>query len=381
MKTFNSIIFFIFCVSTGYSASAFSVQTNDTTPGKSNTDSLVDRKFVTKAGVCDVPNSLNGTLRLNATIVPGRTVFLNASLASSYQWSPAEGLSCYTCKSPMARVYHSTEYLVTLIDSNDCQWVEKFRITNRCDTSYVTFPKIVFDSLAYPGENVVLTAPAGLQFSWQTPTTGLSCIDCQNPAVTITNPVSYQVTLTDSFSCVSRLQYKFRIRDCSLLESPNPIVKQDVLIHYPTKVKLEPSQSSQGYSWTPVTGLSCSDCRNPEVEIDSTIQYTVILSDPWQCPYPEIFKFTMEDFRIVVPNVFTPNGDGINDCFEIQGLVSPSVLKIMDVKGAVVYSSPDYQNTWCGKDGNGKELKEDTYWYLLTIPTNGKFKGWVYLKK
>jgi gliding motility-associated-like protein/uncharacterized repeat protein (TIGR01451 family) len=85
---------------------------------------------------------------------------------------------------------------------------------------------------------------------------------------------------------------------------------------------------------------------------------------------------------IVVPNIFTPNGDGKNDLFVITGLnfYPGSQLLIFNRWGNEVYKADNYLNNW---DGSG--LTEGTYYYILNRKeTSGSVttvKGWVYLKR
>ncbi len=81
-------------------------------------------------------------------------------------------------------------------------------------------------------------------------------------------------------------------------------------------------------------------------------------------------------FRI--PNLFTPNGDGQNDHFEISGLdlFPENELIIFNRWGNHVYRSVNYKNDW-----NGAGLSEGTYYYVLRIRLdNGTwqtFKGFL----
>ncbi len=85
---------------------------------------------------------------------------------------------------------------------------------------------------------------------------------------------------------------------------------------------------------------------------------------------------------LVIPNIFTPNGDGKNDVFEIKGLESypGSSLIVFNRWGNEVYNSPNYRNNW-----DGSNLAEGTYYYLLTAKDHtGKstlYKGWVFIKR
>jgi gliding motility-associated-like protein len=69
-------------------------------------------------------------------------------------------------------------------------------------------------------------------------------------------------------------------------------------------------------------------------------------------------------------NVFTPNGDGINDLFEIQGdfdLTGCVRLIIYNRWGTMVFSSSDNFATWDGRTFAGEEVPGGIYFYVLEI--------------
>lgn len=71
-----------------------------------------------------------------------------------------------------------------------------------------------------------------------------------------------------------------------------------------------------------------------------------------------------EILDIKIPNIFTPNGDGANDAFEIRGLekYAENKLTIVNRWGDMVYQKNNYQNEW---DGNS--LLDGTYFYILEV--------------
>ncbi|WP_316813800.1 gliding motility-associated C-terminal domain-containing protein [Pedobacter heparinus] len=81
---------------------------------------------------------------------------------------------------------------------------------------------------------------------------------------------------------------------------------------------------------------------------------------------------------IIIPNVFTPNGDGLNDTFKIPGLelYEANELSILNRWGGTVYHKISYRNDW---DAPG--LNEGTYFYLLKVKAAGNkweiYKGYI----
>ncbi len=67
--------------------------------------------------------------------------------------------------------------------------------------------------------------------------------------------------------------------------------------------------------------------------------------------------------EIIIPNVFSPNGDGYNDFFVIDHIESRSnTLNIYNRWGNVVYETRNYRNQW-----NGRDLPDGTYYYVLQV--------------
>ena len=83
----------------------------------------------------------------------------------------------------------------------------------------------------------------------------------------------------------------------------------------------------------------------------------------------------------VLPNTFTPNGDGINDTFVILGRENYDVadLTIFNRWGNEVYRNANYQDTW-----DGESLNSGTYYFIVKLKkgaTEDIRKGWVLIKR
>jgi gliding motility-associated-like protein/uncharacterized repeat protein (TIGR01451 family) len=110
--------------------------------------------------------------------------------------------------------------------------------------------------------------------------------------------------------------------------------------------------------------------------ISNTATVNALTGDPDTSSNHSTAIFTLNG-DIVIPNVFTPNGDGKNDKFVIVGLAKypGSSLRVYNRWGNEVYRSDSYNNDW-----NGSNLNDGTYYYILLLnTTQGKqpYKGWV----
>jgi len=93
---------------------------------------------------------------------------------------------------------------------------------------------------------------------------------------------------------------------------------------------------------------------------------------------------------LIIPNAFSPDGDGVNDTWVIEGLEYYPIhhLKVYNRWEAKVYESINYQSDWGGIQqygttlGNDNNLPEGTYFYILELGNSKKpIKGFVFIKR
>lgn len=103
--------------------------------------------------------------------------------------------------------------------------------------------------------------------------------------------------------------------------------------------------------------------------------YEVYFTD--QCGSSGMSTVRVEICETLVPTIFTPNGDGKNDRFEIKGIQGyrGSRVQIFDRWGKLILDDEDYKNDW---DGNG--LPDGTFYYIFTR-SDGKVKAAGYVQK
>jgi gliding motility-associated-like protein len=77
--------------------------------------------------------------------------------------------------------------------------------------------------------------------------------------------------------------------------------------------------------------------------------------------------------KVVVPNAFSPNGDGINDVWIIRNLPDypDASVKIFDRYGQQVFVSKGYSKPWDGTM-QGRPLPVGTYYYIIQLKAGEK---------
>jgi gliding motility-associated-like protein len=144
--------------------------------------------------------------------------------------------------------------------------------------------------------------------------------------------------------------------------------------------------STLKFSWSQVSGPSTvviEDHASETIELNSLIEGTYTLeltvSDEKGLTGIDQIKITVATDLIVqsaIPRYFTPNGDGVNDFWELPQteLFEKSILMVFDKFGKKVYDTINYNNTWDGKV-DGKPLGEDAYYYIIRLYKGDEIRG------
>ncbi len=126
------------------------------------------------------------------------------------------------------------------------------------------------------------------------------------------------------------------------------------------------------FLWTPSTYLNNTRVLNPSiVNPKDDIGYRLFVTGRGGCAtsdsvFVKILKMPKP------PNTFTPNGDGVNEFWEIKYLndYPNAVVEIYNTAGSIVYRSIGYPTPWDGKY-KGQALPAGTYYYVID-PKNGR---------
>ncbi|MFN4234706.1 MAG: gliding motility-associated C-terminal domain-containing protein [Bacteroidia bacterium] len=160
----------------------------------------------------------------------------------------------------------------------------------------------------------------------------------------------------------------FNKPDAKFTFSPNNPIKPNETIQF-----TDQSIGADNWNWTFESGAT-SQSQNPVYEYSQSGTYNVLLevSNNFGC----IDTFSLEIIirnELKVPNVFSPNGDGKNDLFIIEGLYgSGNKLEVYNRWGILIYQSEDYKNDW-----NGDNHPDGTYYFIFKPIDKDEIKGTV----
>lgn len=193
-------------------------------------------------------------------------------------------------------------------------------------------------------------------------------VDASAPKGTIVNDISGTTEANDIPTVISVPKSAVAVDDSAVTKPSQPVVipvldndnagnssfdKSAVTIISPPLNGVVKVNSDGTITYTPNAGYAGGDKFTYQVR-DSFGYLTNVAS----------VTITSVFSAISVPTLFTPNGDGINDVFEIRGLDQfvKTDMVIMNRWGNEVYKSTNYQNNW-----SGEGLNEGTYYYLLKV--------------
>lgn len=129
------------------------------------------------------------------------------------------------------------------------------------------------------------------------------------------------------------------------------------------------STNATTFSWDFGNGLTSTQ-QNPSTLYPDGGTYTITLvASSGPCSDTATKVITVEDgFVIEVPNVFTPNGDGVNEAFHIKMKgVKSAEGTIYNRWGQILYSWDALNTSWDGKAANGEICPDANYYYIIKV--------------
>ncbi|GAB4338267.1 MAG: hypothetical protein OHK0038_16950 [Flammeovirgaceae bacterium] len=223
------------------------------------------------------------------------------------------------------------------------------------------------DSKICYNETITLTASGGVSYLW-TPSNSLDTNNQATVQATLTESETYTVRIFNEKGCFTEKQVTVNV-------VPDFTVDFDYSLSTPCGELpiLKVNNKSNGvekYTWK--IGSKTFENAIPDnyqLEEEGNVALTLI-GEKQGCFEEKTIMLSIN--RTIPPNVFTPNGDKINDTFEIPSNKTGWKLKIFNRWGEKLYESDDYKNDW-----DGKEFSDTEFFYHILSPDGDECKGYV----
>lgn len=323
----------------------------------------------TDAKGCTGTGSVNVTVipKPNASVTGGALICLGdsatliASGGGSYLWSTGASAAAITLHplSPGTAIYS-----VTVTNASGCSAMATATLT----TSPPPAASITGTNVICEGENTSLTAGGGGNYLWNTGSSSSSIV----VAPVVTTNYSVMVSIGN---CKSAAAFTVTV-------NPNPVATaaSSVVINLGDHTTLAATGGGT-YHWVPSSGLNNANIANVIASPEATTEYCVYVTNAGGCTDSACVVVTVEIncIPVALPNAFSPNEDGENDVFRVQGnCIREMKLVIYNRWGQKMYEGTDPKEGWDGSFNNKvANTGVFVYWleYTLITGTKGHKKG------
>jgi len=300
----------------------------------------------------------------DTTYCPGYTITLKGYGADHYDWT----YNGKTYTSQDSIVVGAPGGMVSMTgyrSDNVCYTTKHLTVIEEPDWKFSSTPDTIFCE----GDSAVLRAGGARSYVWSTKETTASIV--------VKKPGTYSVTGTNPRGCE-------KTSVITLTRDALPLADFSIS---PATVDARHNQVTCSISQEPGVTYYWDFGDSTTVEQGSTVSHlykntnlmlggcnvTLVCVNKNGCTKSSVKQITVVPF---IPNVFTPNGDGVNDVF-----MTGMKMQLFDRYGMKLYDG----NTGWNGTYNGRKLDNDTYFYVIQYTDRSSqtqtLKGYVTLKK
>ena len=257
---------------------------------------------------------------------------------------------------------------------------------------------IVSDDSICVGDQVTFSAElaqnpsdyAGLTYAWSNGATSAQ------QELTPTSTLQLQLT-TANFQCGSDTVSGQTFVDATGVPALSVQVPDSVCVDEEVSLTAE---GAENFSWSLVNGVgSTADfLSNPQV---ASPDFTASLADTpfvdFRIDGRNVVCSASTNVRVIldrcleelpdeaIPQIITPNGDGVNDEWFIDAIgyseFRNNSVQIINRWGQEVFSASPYNNNWRGQNNNGNDLPDGTYFYVVDLGNGSVSEGFVIINR
>lgn len=292
------------------------------------------------------------------SVCKGSSVTYSAFGAMHYSWTPEQSFGSVSNSTAFVKPQQDVNCTIIGKDTNNCVDSTHFRI------HVIPLPQmqVTGSRVICLGSNSTLTASGAERFIWA-PFTN---INYRDSAVVVVSPkieTSYTLTGINAKSCKDSLAITI-----SILQLPEvTIIAQDSAC---SEVDFSLKAFGNGeFSWWSAASINCSQCQNATAQINTTTSFFVTLTDTNHCSNKDSLVVHLKpdcEVELIIPNIFTPNNDMVNDVFKLRGKnITTVICHILNRWGTHIYSFDKLEGFWNGDLPSGMGGADGVYFYVI----------------
>jgi gliding motility-associated-like protein len=333
----------------------------------------------TNAQGCDSVATLNLIVKANTTsttdvsICPSELPYLwngiNRTTAGTYTYTTTNAQGCDSIATLNLTITQNTTSTANVRTCNNYTW-NGVTYTLSGTYTYKTTNSNGCDSLA--------TLILQISTPSSSTTNYTSCDNYTWNGSTYTQSGVYTFKTVNNIGCDSIATLILRINPLPIVDMPDSLF----VVQGQSVVLNNEAKYASNFKWSPAIYLNSDSLQKPISQPFTSLQYRLIANSLFGCTSATKTVYVKVITTDNIPNAFSPNGDGINDYWDLR--------KYQDIKGAnvsvftrdgrVVYKSRNLGNMWDGRF-NSQKLPTGVYYYLLELGSVKQLSGYLTILK
>lgn len=229
--------------------------------------------------------------------------------------------------------------------------------TINCDSTNICF-----------GDTVNLTATGGDKYQWSPASIMFNPNEAKTPAIPKEN-TTFSVIITENKCSITDTLYT----NLAIKALPKVSLGKSNDIDCSTPITNLVASGGVSYSWQPQQSLSNPYIANPVARPRETTTYICAIQGGNSCISIAAIRVDFAKSNstpFLMPSAFTPNGDGLNDCFGVKnrGILNDVQLSVFNRFGTRIFYSNNQANCW---DGKYKGIPQGAGTYVYTLAIDG----------
>ena len=305
----------------------------------------------------------------------GDTITVSGDQTLLYQWT---GPAAFTSNLSSILIKNITlnqagVYLANVSNATGCSVLDSFNLhVNKTPIAWA-----IADTGICVGDTLILKGGGGLNYSWKPSVNLLTPNDSVTKAFPL-NSTTYLLSATNGKCADTQSVY------VAVWQRPSANIAPVLPIFngQTTLLSGQIAGTDISYNWTPLQFITNQNTLTPSVSPDASITYYLTVKSTHDCGIAMDSVFVQVDKpmqTLIIPNSFSPNGDGVHDTWAIGNLstYTNAELKIFNRNGNIIYHRVNNFVDWDGKI-NGIPVPIGTYYYLINLH-NGQpvISGWL----